>query len=73
MAIARITGEGLACIAVLVALLWGCILMENSMVRKSRRETAHLLNDLRRMKKGGSVLPASHPAGFPVATRPVLG
>ena len=72
MAIAKITGEGLASIAVLVTLLWGCILFENSLVRNSRRETARLLWDLQKMK-GGKVIPVSHPLRFPGPSRPVTG
>jgi hypothetical protein len=72
MAFARITGEGLAAIAVLVALLWGCILMENSVTKKARRETARVLLDLRKMK-GGKVVPASQPVGWPLVSRPVAG
>ncbi len=70
---AKITGEGLACIAILVAMLWGCILVERSIVRDSRRQTARLLLDLRKMKNGGKSVPVSHPQGFPVNTRPVVG
>lgn len=74
MAIAKITGEGLASIAVLVTLLWGCVLVEGSMVRNSRRETARLLMDLRKLKNGGRVIPVSRPEGFrPENTRPVVG
>ncbi|MCU1262681.1 MAG: hypothetical protein JWO80_5566 [Bryobacterales bacterium] len=73
MAIAKITGEGLAWIAVMVTLLWGCVLLEDSMVKHSRRETARVLLDLRKMKNGGRVLPASRPLQFPGFTRPVAG
>ena len=73
MAIAKITGEGLASIAVLVTLLWGCIFLENSMIRDSRRQTARLLLDLRKMRNGGRAIPVSHPEPFQMSTRPVAG
>ena len=50
MPIARITSQGLAAIALLVAALWGCILAENSINRSAymtRRASLHELQMLR--------------------------
>ncbi len=71
MSIVKITGEGLASIAVLVVLLWGCIALEHSMLQRSRRETARLLMDLKRMKNTGGTEPVMHPLQRPSASRPV--
>jgi hypothetical protein len=46
--------------------------MENSVTKKARRETARVLLDLRKMK-GGKVVPASQPVGWPLVSRPVAG
>lgn len=72
MSIAKITGEGLAAIAVVVALLWGCILVENAVTKKARRETARVLMDLQKMKNGRMV-PASQPSRWFGVSRPVAG
>ena len=50
MPIVRITSQGLAVIALLVAALWGCILAENSISRSAnlvRRASLHDLQMLR--------------------------
>lgn len=73
MAIAKITGEGLAAIAVAVALLWGCILVEDSVTKGARRQTARVLLDLRKLRDGGRVVPASQPLHWPAIPRPVAG
>jgi hypothetical protein len=73
MAFAKITGEGLAAIGVVVVLLWGCILVEDSITKRARRETARVLLDLRKMKNGGRMVPASHPLAWPSVSRPVAG
>ena len=72
MRFAKITGEGLTSIAVLVTLLWGCLLMERAITRDSRREAGRLLVQMKKMRRG-RVVPASRPAGFPGSSRPVVG
>ena len=47
MALARITRPGLVSIAVLVAILWGCIFMERHLLRNSKMETYRALRDIR--------------------------
>ncbi len=61
MAFAKITTEGLRWIAVLVIVLWGCILLEDSMVKHAKRETAQVLFQLQKMRDGRLVIPVSHP------------
>ena len=69
MALARITRPGLVSIAVLVAILWGCIFMERHLLRNSKLETYRALRDIRYLKFKRRVEPASQPV--PPAVRPV--
>jgi hypothetical protein len=50
--IARITSQGLAAIALLVAVLWGCILAENSISRNAYRTRLTAFNELRVLRNG---------------------
>lgn len=50
MALAKITGQGLAAIAFLVALLWTCILGERLIVRHANAEAVHALQENRLMQ-----------------------
>jgi hypothetical protein len=52
MPIARITSQGLAAIALLVAALWGCILAENSLTRSASYTRNASLNELRKLRTG---------------------
>ena len=61
MALARITRPGLVSIAVLVAILWGCIFMERHLLRNSKMETYRALRDIRYLKFKRRVEPASQP------------
>ena len=62
MALAKITRHGLVSIAVLVAILWGCILGERYLLRNSRIETYRALRDMRYLKFKRRVEPAARPA-----------
>jgi hypothetical protein len=77
MALARITRPGLVSIAVLVAILWGCIFMERHLLRNSKMETYRALRDIRYLKFKRRVEPTSQPAPRAVpsgpSTRPVVG
>ena len=77
MALARITRPGLVSIAVLVAILWGCIFMERHLLRNSKMETYRALRDIRYLKFKRRVEPTSqpvHPGVPPVpSTGPVVG
>ena len=62
MALAKITRQGLVSIAVLVALLWGCLLTERRLSRYARIETYRALRDMRYLKFKRRVEPASRPS-----------
>lgn len=51
MPIAKITGQGLAAIALSVALLWGCLISERVMVRRASAERTLVMRDLQRMQR----------------------
>jgi hypothetical protein len=71
MALAKITRQGLISIAVLVVILWGCILVERSMSRNARMDTYRALRQIRYLKFKRHVEPAAQPAPRP--TSPSLG
>ena len=71
MAIAKITREGLVSIAVLVAILWGCILAERILTRNTTIETYRVMRQIRYLKFKRHIEPASRPAPNP--TPPSLG
>jgi hypothetical protein len=50
--IARITSQGLAAIALPVAVLWGCILAENSISRRAYLTRLTTFNQLRQLRQG---------------------
>ena len=62
MAIAKITKAGLSSIAVLVVLLWSCIIGEHMMVRRANREFSSALNEIRALRMKKSAEPAAAPA-----------
>jgi hypothetical protein len=71
MAIAKITREGLVTIAVLVAILWGCILGERILTRNTTLETYRVMRQIRYLKFKRHIEPASRPA--PTPPPPSLG
>lgn len=73
MALAKITREGLVTIAVLVAILWGCILTERILSRNTSIETYRVLRQIRYLKFKLHVEPASDPAPLSPSLRPVVG
>ena len=74
MAFAKITRHGLASIALLVAMLWGCILAERSLSRNARIETYRALKQIRYLKFKRHVEPAAEPLGKPApSSGPVFG
>jgi hypothetical protein len=62
MPIARITGQGLAAIALSVALLWACFIGERLMVRNAVDQRAQLMRELHRMQRDRRAQPVSAPA-----------
>ena len=73
MALAKITRQGLVSIAILVAVLWGCILSERYLSRNSRMETYRALRDMRYLKFKRRVEPASRPVAPPGAPSRSMG
>ena len=67
MPIAKITGQGLAAIALSVALLWGCFIGERLIVRNALDQRAQLMRELHRMQRDRQAQPVSAPA--PMAHR----
>ena len=59
MAVAKITGQGLAAIAVLVCLLWACLVAERVTIARAHSESARNIRALKRMRV---VTPALRPA-----------
>jgi len=66
LAFAKITRQGLVSIAILVALLWGCILTERALTRNSKIETYRALRQIRYLKFRRQVEPASQPEPSPL-------
>ncbi len=74
MALARITRHGLASIAILVAILWGCLIAERSMTRTARIDTYRALKQIRYLKFKRHVEPAVRPSTKPApSSGPVSG
>ena len=73
MAVAKITREGLVTIAVLVAILWGCILTERVLSRNTSIETYRVLRQIRYLKFKLHVEPASNPGPPLRSLRPIVG
>ena len=74
MALAKITRPGLVSIALLVAILWGCIVTERYVLRHNKMETYRALRDMRYLKFKRHAEPASRPSTPPSPSwRPVVG
>ena len=76
MALAKITRQGLISIAILVAILWGCVLTERRISRNAKMETYRALRDMRYLKFKRRVEPAAQPPATtpaPPSVGPVLG
>jgi len=67
--IAKITGQGLTSVAILVALLWACALGERVIMRRADAEAAQVLNAMRVLRTRQRRQPAAAPAR-PLAGRP---
>ena len=74
MPIARITGQGLAAIALSVALLWACFIGERLMLRNAIDQRTQLMRELHRMQRDRRAQPASAPTPRgPHRTRVTMG
>ncbi len=71
MPVAKITGQGLSAIAILVALLWGCLVGEHLIVQHANREARQVLREVRVLRMKQQVEPAYAPRF--VTPRPRLG
>ena len=74
MVIAKITGQGLKSIAMLVALLWGCVAGEHLIVRKANMEAYRAMRDIRALQMQKRAEPVSVPKPvIPHPVRPTFG
>lgn len=74
MAIAKITEQGLTAIAIMVALLWGCLLSERLIVKHANSEVTRTIREIRLMQLRRRSQPVSVPAPrSPRPVRPALG
>ena len=74
MPVAKITGQGLSAIALLVALLWTCLIAETHIVRQANDGCAQALDGLRKLRRHAAPQPVSVPNPYPRLTpRPALG
>jgi hypothetical protein len=74
MPIARITGQGLAAIALSVALLWACFIGERLLVRHTLDQRAQLMRELHQMQRDRRAQPVSAPTPRgPHPTRVTVG
>ena len=62
MPIAKITGQGLAAIALSVALLWGCVACEHFQRQNAVQERVRVLREVRRMQAPVHPVPVSDPS-----------
>jgi hypothetical protein len=61
VATVKITGQGLTAIAILVGLLWACLIAERLVAAGARREAAAEMQILNRMRRERHLSPASGP------------
>jgi hypothetical protein len=74
MPIARITGQGLAAIALSVALLWSCLIGERLIVSHATARQAQLIRELQQLQRNHRAEPVSTPAPrTPHVSRPTVG
>ena len=62
MPIAKITGQGLAAIALSVGLLWTCFIAERVIVRHATAQRALLMRELYQLQRNHRAEPVSAPA-----------
>jgi hypothetical protein len=70
MPIAKITGQGLAAIALSVALLWACLVGERMTLNKAVVRRAQVMRELKRMQIRHQTQPASIPVQRPYRPAP---
>jgi hypothetical protein len=72
MVLAKISGAGLSSIAMLVVVLWACILGEHLIVDRANREFSSAMTELHQLQMKRRAEPASAPARRHPG-RPVIG
>jgi len=69
----RITGPGLATIAVLTIILWGCIFAEHRTVAHARADAYRALSEIRALQLKKTMVPAAAPIRPQRGVRPEIG
>jgi len=73
MPVMKITRQGLCSIAVLTAVLWGCIIAERLTVYRARANAYHALDKIHALQLRRQVIPVAAPAFRPNSRLPVIG
>jgi len=73
MPVMQITRQGLFSIAVLTALLWGCIVLERLTVWHARANAYHAIDEIHRLQLKRHLLPVTAPVLRPDSQRPAIG
>jgi hypothetical protein len=66
----KITRQGLCSIAVLTALLWGCIVVERLTVLRARANAYHALDQIHRLQMKRHLVPVTAPESRPQLATP---
>ncbi len=61
MAMAKITGQGLTSMAILVALLWACVIGERVIAARAKAESAQAVRAMRALRARRRGMPAAVP------------
>ena len=73
MPVMKITRQGLFLIAVLTALLWGCIVLERLTVLHARANAYHALDEIHRLQLKRHLVPVTAPESRPDSHRTAIG
>lgn len=68
MAMTKITGQGLAAMALSVGALWGCFVAERLLVRNAQLDHARVIYQLRELQRSRDAQPVSLPLRHPSRT-----
>jgi hypothetical protein len=63
--VARITGQGLTSIAILVAILWTCVIGQRTVLGRARADDAQVMRAMRGLRLKNRREPAATPARPP--------
>lgn len=73
MPVMKITRQGLFLIAVLTALLWGCIVVERLTIVRARANAYHALDQIHILQLKKHLVPVAAPESRPDPQRPAIG